>query len=109
MCGISGVFSLESDININKVIEMNNIVSHRGPDDEGYYIYDNSGLDGVYTGEYSSREAIELMGKSIKKSQFKNPKLVLSHRRLSIIDLSVDGFQPILNTMKFFSFLMHKK
>ena len=61
MCGINGIAGLEDK---NLVKAMSDIVTHRGPDDSGYYT--NKGIS-------------------------------LGHRRLSIIDLSEKGRQPIFN------------
>ena len=63
MCGISGIINenkkkvTESEIKI-----INDLISHRGPDDEGFYIENN---------------------------------FAFGHRRLSILDLSSDGHQPM--------------
>ena len=67
MCGICGiVYTGKSD---NKVDEkevrlMNDLMKHRGPDGEGFFVNESVGL---------------------------------GHRRLSIIDLSVNGSQPMSN------------
>ena len=63
MCGITGIVNK----NKNKVPEpeiknINDLISHRGPDDEGYYFENN---------------------------------FAFGHRRLSILDLSKDGHQPM--------------
>lgn len=61
MCGICGFFGFED----NKLIkDMTDILSHRGPDDQG---------------------------------QFVDKNVSLGHRRLSIIDLSEKGRQPMFN------------
>lgn len=63
MCGISGVVSNLTEIQLDIEIQrMNSLIAHRGPDGSGSYIYKNVGL---------------------------------GHRRLSILDLSENGSQPM--------------
>ena len=63
MCGISGIIDNKSIDNIKANLqEINDLISHRGPDSEGFYINNNLGL---------------------------------GHRRLSILDLSEKGKQPM--------------
>lgn len=65
MCGITGKISFSlKNISTQEIKQMNNAISHRGPDDGGTYI----SPDG---------------------------KVGLGHRRLSIIDLSPLGHQPM--------------
>lgn len=66
MCGICGFVSNRSQT-LDTLIEMNTLLSHRGPDDHGEEIYQIS--NGKYVG--------------------------FAHRRLSIIDLSEKGHQPM--------------
>ncbi|MEE9438575.1 MAG: asparagine synthase (glutamine-hydrolyzing) [Saprospiraceae bacterium] len=66
MCGIAGIRTYKSNQNLNlerDIKRMTNIMSHRGPDDEGFCISENN--------------------------------VVLGHRRLSIVDLSPTGHQPM--------------
>ncbi len=45
MCGIAGIFNLNGEIvEEKKIKDMTDILVHRGPDGEGYYIKDNIGL-----------------------------------------------------------------
>ncbi|MEJ2635735.1 MAG: asparagine synthetase B, partial [Calditrichia bacterium] len=46
MCGISGIFYFENqrEAEINILMEMTRILTHRGPDDEGYFVKNNIGL-----------------------------------------------------------------
>ena len=66
MCGISGIvdlnFKLSNDKIKNILSEFNSILEHRGPDNSGYWIFNNIGM---------------------------------AHTRLSIIDLSNNGNQPM--------------
>lgn len=66
MCGICG-FVTQRDININSLKAMNDTMYHRGPDDHGEEIYDMS----------------------------EGYKVGLAQRRLSILDLSPSGHQPM--------------
>lgn len=65
MCGISGFIDFNKKTNISTLEKMNRTLAHRGPDGEGYKIYNT---ENAITG--------------------------LGHRRLSIIDLSEGGSQP---------------
>ena len=46
MCGITGkiFFSKERNVSLNELKKMTDILQHRGPDDEGFYINKNVGL-----------------------------------------------------------------
>src|SRR5438552_3230124 len=64
MCGISGIVNKDfSSVARHDIKAMNDLVIHRGPDDEGFY----------FGGHFA-----------------------LGHRRLSILDLSSDGHQPMV-------------
>lgn len=95
MCGITGIYS-KSEKHFSGVIKnVTDSIRHRGPDDEGYYIaapeknifLELTGSDSKATGE-----RIENFGETAN--------LFLGHRRLSILDLSPMGHQPMLNAKK---------
>ncbi|MDB5203123.1 MAG: asparagine synthase [Ferruginibacter sp.] len=65
MCGISGFVDFKKTTSQEVLEKMNRMMPHRGPDGEGYGIYDNA-----------------------------KATVALGHRRLSIIDLSPGGSQP---------------
>ncbi len=65
MCGISGFIDFNKKTSIEVLEKMNRIMAHRGPDGEGYGMY-----------------------------QTDNATVGLGHRRLSIIDLTAGGNQP---------------
>ncbi|AFH49783.1 Glutamine-hydrolyzing asparagine synthase [Ignavibacterium album JCM 16511] len=76
MCGIFGALSLTDKFDekdFSKFVKLTDIVSYRGPDASDYKSFDTQ-------------------NKSVNKSQF---DLFFGHRRLSIIDLSDDGKQPL--------------
>ena len=66
MCGIAGMIDFNGKSSEKDLRNMTNSLSHRGPDDFGYYF----------------------------KNLF-NSQIGLGHRRLSILDLSEDGHQPM--------------
>lgn len=93
MCGICGYIDLKRRIETRSLKDMNNIANYRGPDDEGYTLFDkDSGL-------------IQAKGPDTAKSlqEFQNIlevpacQIGLAHRRLSILDLSDLGHQPMLS------------
>ncbi len=64
MCGIAGVVNFKESVDVNHLHQMMNIIKHRGPDDEGFYVDNN---------------------------------ISIGHVRLSIIDLSKRGHQPMFS------------
>jgi asparagine synthase (glutamine-hydrolysing) len=63
MCGIAGIINKDNrKISNEEIKNINDLIKHRGPDDEGYYFSNN---------------------------------FAFGHRRLSILDLSSDGHQPM--------------
>lgn len=68
MCGIVGVFSIDNKLKVSEkqLIRMRDTMAHRGPDDAGIYVQQ--------TNQYF---------------------IGLAHRRLSILDLSAKGHQPM--------------
>jgi asparagine synthase (glutamine-hydrolysing) len=63
MCGISGIINKNSEpVSYDQIKKINDLIEHRGPDDEGYFFGEN---------------------------------FAFGHRRLSIIDLSKAGHQPM--------------
>jgi len=63
MCGITGIINKDNrKISKEEIKNINDLIKHRGPDDEGYYFGNN---------------------------------FAFGHRRLSILDLSSDGHQPM--------------
>ena len=70
MCGFTGFFGFDGlsvDETKEVAINMNNQLTHRGPDDEGYWLDAEAGI-------------------------------ALAHRRLSIIDLTSSGHQPMISS-----------
>ena len=66
MCGIAGFCDFNKKLNYKNLMEVTDVLHHRGPDDSGYKLYEN-----------------------------KNVNIGLGHRRLSILDLTSHGHQPM--------------
>lgn len=77
MCGIFGYLHGTEITGLND-IKINHILPHRGPDDNGWLLYDGQSV---------------LRGKSNLPNSF--AKLLLIHKRLSILDLSDLAAQPM--------------
>jgi asparagine synthase (glutamine-hydrolysing) len=94
MCGINGLVSV--DFSIQKKIEkLNDLLQHRGPDDEGFvFINRANGNFTQYCGKASIGSAKTQYPdiSALRQNEF---DLVLAHRRLSIIDLSEHGRGPM--------------
>lgn len=90
MCGFTGFFNLNSNLETNnKVIrEMIAIQQHRGPDD--------SGIVGINTLDKNFEEI-----STQQQANFDTPKdLLFGFNRLSILDLSPNGHQPMISPDK---------
>jgi len=87
MCGIAGIYlSKENSRKIDPqiIIRMSDLLEHRGPDDYGYFICDTKG-----SCDCGHLSPDQLSGMDNSWS------IVFGHRRLSIIDLTVHGRQPM--------------
>ncbi len=97
MCGIAGAFRVSGSgtVRIQDVARMNAVMKHRGPDDEGLVGVDWSGrcydCFGVDTPEIVRRAKKGLEGIDSKPGM----RAALGHRRLSIVDTSPAGHQPM--------------
>src|SRR3990170_3649453 len=102
MCGITGIININlTESKISPILNnMTSALNHRGPDDEGYLLISKSHVDffgGEKTPTIKSRESVPCYfpNENIKKAIDKSYFLGLGFRRLSIIDLSPNGHQPM--------------
>jgi asparagine synthase (glutamine-hydrolysing) len=101
MCGISALISFGRFDVAPHIRPMTDIIRHRGPDDEGFILLQN-GKENIILGGKDSPESVYQSrlpytpASSIEKP-IKHPcQLAMGHRRLSIIDLSPAGHQPMM-------------
>ena len=94
MCGISGIinFSKEDPDMRGRIRRMTDAMRHRGPDDEGFLAFDPGHAKAYDLTGPGSRVA----GRRIEDFN-ERAGIFLGHRRLSIIDLSPKGHQPMCN------------
>lgn len=98
MCGLSGFFATTPQ-SAELLRGMNTLIRHRGPDDEGYVVF--SGIDRpacVLTGNDTIPDCNASPLSYIPHKRMIDDERImlgLGHRRLSIIDLSISGHQPM--------------
>ena len=107
MCGISAII-INNNIKNNvinfrqEILKMNNLISHRVPDDEGYFeLVHKTNKTRFYFGDITPQDVIKNESKDkifkhiTDKDINENSSVLLGHRRLSIIDLSISAHQPL--------------
>lgn len=103
MCGIAGIISKTNTVSLkDTVFAMSQAIKHRGPDGEGFAFFSETKSMPVYSNETPQ---INKGNSSFLFNPFNsihniddNFNLALAHRRLSIIDLSEAGHQPMCDT-----------
>lgn len=106
MCGISGIINLNGsvqDIPVH-IRNMTDALRHRGPDGEGFLFLSGSEIISAYgsdTPESVRSAATSYAPKvSVETVSSGNIQFALGHRRLSIIDVSPAGHQPMCDPEK---------
>lgn len=80
---------------------MNDVIKHRGPDDEGFYLLsDDRRTSEIYGGADTPSDVYQATWhycprKQIRQASAEKSMAALAHRRLSILDLSPAGHQPM--------------
>jgi asparagine synthase (glutamine-hydrolysing) len=98
MCGIFGIVQ-SHPIELRHLAEMSRLLRHRGPDDEGFASWDGGGVE-TLAGENTppavmASDVPYAPHVRLDERRCVGPGVVLGHRRLSIVDLSPRGHQPM--------------
>ena len=101
MCGISIIIN-HHGINTNEILKMNQLISHRGPDDEGFYLADLKTKQAYHAYGNDTQNIIKDKLFNLKSLNNNSCHIALAHRRLSIIDLTIEGHQPMMSHDKHF-------
>lgn len=102
MCGLTALLHPEGEAPLGDVVAMTDLVRHRGPDSEGYCVIDDSGaqrLAGPDTVEFGGAAALPFSPQGSAAGSTSRGWAVLGHRRLSIIDVSAAGHQPMTDQL----------
>ncbi len=99
MCGISG-FVAPRSAPASLLVGMTDLIGHRGPDDEGFALFYESETQPLLLGRQESIErmaSLRLCYAPVRPLGADAPaaRVGLGHRRLSIVDLSPAGHQPM--------------
>jgi asparagine synthase (glutamine-hydrolysing) len=98
MCGIVGIVNVGKDkISGAELIDACAIINHRGPDDEGFLTWseDESATPRIWAGGDTAESTLHHW-KYDKLTPERRFSVGFGHRRLSILDLSPMGHQPML-------------
>ncbi|MDN7023948.1 asparagine synthase (glutamine-hydrolyzing) [Methanoculleus sp. FWC-SCC1] len=102
MCGIAALISLNgSSEHLTEIAAMTGTIRHRGPDDEGFAVFTQAPKVAVLFGGSETPDEVMSAGLHYSPKQAfcgtipEDAVVALGHRRLSILDLSPAGHQPI--------------
>lgn len=101
VCGIAAIFSVNQSKEIfRKIVPMCNVIRHRGSDDEGYLFFSKSAKPPLRYGGKDTPEDVYASRHPYSPQQpFSDSPdstvCALGHRRLSIVDVSPAGHQPM--------------
>ena len=106
MCGIAGLFHADGRVDLGRLHHMSRLLRHRGPDDEGMVLVDPGsgaslalgGADtpaAVYASPHRYAPGARAGAGPVTSEPGGTYRVGLAHRRLSIVDLSPSGHQPM--------------
>ncbi len=98
MCGILSYYQ-KNPLNLttlNQSLKSLQSIKHRGPDGEGVLLLNTYNGNYQYLNTKDTPNGIEY-GIDINQLNIQDYNMILGHRRLSIIDLSVSGHQPLID------------
>jgi asparagine synthase (glutamine-hydrolysing) len=103
MCGIAGLVQDDGRVDLGRLHHMARLLRHRGPDDEGMVLIDPANGAALPLGGADTPGAIYAspypyapgMAQAVGHAEAGAFRVGLAHRRLSILDLSPSGHQPM--------------
>lgn len=95
MCGILAVINKSSEVSTGVLVSATDIIAHRGPDDAGFLIWNGTSKPVVFAGKDTQPETIGMHNLEPLPAMH-NWRVGLGHRRLSIIDITPHGHQPMM-------------
>lgn len=99
MCGISGIINKKGNLSLkDRIYGMNHAIKHRGPDGEGFAFFTDTQTIPAYSNETplaNRNSAAFLYNPKTAYNDVNDAEVAFGHRRLSIIDLSEAGHQPM--------------
>lgn len=103
MCGIAGIISKSGAPALKEqVFAMSRAIRHRGPDGEGFAFFSEQGSLPVYSDDtplaIRSNRSFRYMPETAISEVAEGYAMAFAHRRLSIIDLSEAGHQPMCDS-----------
>ncbi|MCF6212744.1 MAG: asparagine synthase (glutamine-hydrolyzing) [Flavobacteriaceae bacterium] len=97
MCGIAGIIEFYTAVNqVAAIKNMTQSMQNRGPDDEGFLLCNNTITPYFGDNSYKNRGAKA----HINTAENIKSKIIFGFKRLSIIDLSDNGHQPMCDSSK---------
>ena len=94
MCGIFALINLHANSSTSPIKIGAEIIAHRGPDDEGFLLWDGIEQPKVFSGKDTHADTVQSHA-LLSLPETYNWQIGFGHRRLSIIDTSPLGHQPM--------------
>lgn len=103
MCGIT--VTIASQVGSSQIMKMNDLIRHRGPDDEGYAFFSDEmplcvGGKDTPANVFAEATPYQPAGQVQELNLPAGCHLAFGHRRLAIVDLSALGHQPMCDSQR---------